>query len=146
MKKLIIFTIIFILLISSVQALNWRVLFDEIDYPNRFDSQSLTVDLIDEGEIVNLINNNRDALKYINKAEIEQLTIKTEQRSIYLEYINGKVFIADRNGGYKIKTTEEDLNQILEKYQNGEMITLDEIRDRFKIPFGLYWKVVTNIW
>jgi len=146
-KNIIIITIISLLLIGSVSAFSFKDLIQHgVNYKDVKEVNNGQEQLINEDQIIKLINSNSKAKEYIKKSGIESLRIKTEKRSVYLAQKGGLIV---KNGGsaqYTIKTTEEDLNILWNKYNSGKKITIKEIKQRFDIPMSLYWKVVMNLW
>tara|TARA_Y100000310_G_scaffold229433_1_gene231856 strand:+ start:365 stop:802 length:438 start_codon:yes stop_codon:yes gene_type:complete len=141
MKKIIPIILISLLLINVAFAFNWMDLFiveEQVVKP-------ASSNLLDEDKIIKLANNNLQALEVVRKSGVKSLTIKTDQRKVTLMYQDGKIVKASGRGEYTIRTTEKQLNEMYNKYNDGSL-TLRDVRNNFRIPFRLYWKVIMNVW
>ena len=150
MKKAIMLLMVclFVLLsVASVSAWNWQEARGEIVKAKIQNVQTFTSnDLLEADKVLSVVNSNELALSYIDRADIDCLNVKTESRKISLVFDGDQVIEDSGRCKYQIKTKESDLNALWEKYNSGKDITVKELRQRFKIPINLYWKIVLNLW
>lgn len=109
-------------------------------------SPSLPVEPVDIDKIILLVNQNPSAVNYIQKSGVQSLTVKTETREIDLALNDTLLATSDQHGVYTVRASEDDLRELLEKYEGGDRIVWDDITSTFDVPAGLYWRVVLNIW